>query len=209
MSLVFLIFYRYNFYLPDSLLPIALNFIGVFILLFIIVGFWCYDLFLTSSFGFIPLQLNSALVLSFILFISTEILLFFSLFLFHFNSRFFISFYYYISYPSLFISSIYCFGLPFSNLLILLYSSFPLQCSILYLKSGNSRFTIMSSLSQLYSTSILFLSLQIIEFIFSFSSISDSSISSIFYFITSIHGFHVGFGAMVLSFYFLLFNSSL
>ena len=145
--------------------------------------------------------INNALALSFISFIATEIILFLSLFITHLNARFYISFYLFISYPPYFLSSIYCFGLAFSNLLILLYSSFPLQCSIIYIKSG-MRYHIIDSLGHTIISGYLFIFLQLIEFIYSFINIFDSSIYSIFFFITSIHGFHVGFGLNVLSYYF-------
>ena len=157
---------------------------------------WCYDLLLGSSIGLLPLQLNSALVLSFILFVGTEIILFASLFGYHFNMRFNISYVYYLSYPLFLLDSIYSFGFPFSNVLLLLYSSFPLQCSIIYVKSG-MRYHIIDSLSQSVQSGYLFLILQLVEFITSLSSIFDSSIYSVFYFITSIHGFHVGLGVNI------------
>ena len=193
-------------YLPDSLL-LSVILLLVFICIVIIsVVIWCYDLLLSSSIGLLPLQLNSALVLSFIIFIITEIVLFISLFVYHFNIRFYISYIHYISYPLFLLSSIYSFGFPFSNVLILLYSSFPLQCSIIYIKSG-MRYHTIDSLSQSIQSGYLFLILQFIEFITSLSSIFDSSIYSIFYFITSIHGFHVGFGVNVW-FYYLFYHSS-
>jgi len=125
--------------------------------------------------------------------VSTEIILFLSLFIYHFNARFYICYFYYISFPPYLLSSIYCFGLAFSNLAILLYSSFPLQCSIIYIKSG-MRFHVIESLWHTVLAGFLFVLLQLLEFIFSLSNIFDSSIYSIFFIITSIHGFHVGFG---------------
>lgn len=162
----------------------------------IIVVIWCYDLLLLSAIGTLPSQLNSALVLSFLIFITTEVILFLSLFIYHFNARFHISALCYISYPSFLLASIYSFGLPFSNVLILLYSSFPLQCSLIFARSG-MRFPIIDSLAQSIQCGYLFLILQLIEFLTALSSIFDSAIYSIFYFITSIHGFHVGFGVNI------------
>lgn len=172
-----------------------------------IIVIWCYDLLLHSSIGLLPLQLNNALVLSFIVFIITEVILFGSLFIYHFNARVSISWLSFISFPIFLLANIYCFGFPFSNVLILLYSSFPLQCSILYMKSG-MRYHIIDSLSQSIQSGYLFIILQCIEFITSLSSIFDSSIFSIFYLITSIHGFHVGFGVNIWLFH-LLYSTSI
>ncbi len=191
--------YFYSF-LPDSYYSYSL-FIIILGLLFIVVGVWFYDLLLLSSIGCQPLCMNNALAFSFILFIVSELLIFTCLFIFHFNALFYISFYLFISYPPYLLSSIYCFGLAFSNLLILLYSSFPLQCSIIYIKSG-MRYHIIDSLGHCIISGYLFIFLQLIEFIYSFINIFDSSYYSIFFIITSIHGFHVGFGLNVLSYYF-------
>ena len=194
-------------YLPDSSSYLWMLLLYFILTAIIIVVIWCHDLLLISSAGLLPLQLNSALVFSFIIFIITEVILFISLFIYHFNARFYVSYISYISYPPYLLSSIYCFGFPFANLLLLLYSSFPLQCSILYLKSG-MRYHIIDSLGHSIQSGYLFLILQCIEFITSLSSIFDSSIYSIFYFITSIHGFHVGFGINIWFFY-LLYCSSI
>lgn len=62
------------------------------------------------------------------------------------------------------------------------------------------RYQLLDSLGVLYSSGLLFLALQLVEFSFALSSI-NSSIYTVFYVVISIHGLHVCFGAIILSFY--------
>ena len=88
----------------------------------------------------------------------------------------------------------YSFGIPFSNLLILLFSGVPIQASQLFLKIGFLINTI-EGLGQCLCCGWLFIILQLKEFLYSYFSLSDVMIGSIFYFTTGLHGFHVLFGS--------------
>ena len=88
----------------------------------------------------------------------------------------------------------YSFGIPFSNLLILLFSGVPIQASQLFLKIGFLINTI-EGVGQCLSCCSLFIILQLKEFLYSYFSLSDVMIGSIFYFTTGLHGFHVLFGS--------------
>jgi len=81
-------------------------------------------------------------------------------------------------------------SLPFSNLIILLFSSLPGQCCILFCKLG-ALILCLESIAQILLCGLVFLTLQMLEFFFSLYSLSDLFLGSIFYFTTSIHGFHV------------------
>ena len=150
-----------------------------------------------------PLQLNSALVFSFIIFIITEFILFISLFIFHLNARINISYFIFYSLPISISNSIIAISLPFTNMLSLLFTSIMVQFFIINI-GNHSRITL---LALLLVTALLFLFIQIIEYITALSSLSSSSIYSIFYLITSIHGIHVGFGVNIWFFYFLYCSS--
>ena len=89
------------------------------------------------------------------------------------------------------------FSIPFSNLIILLYSSYPLNGSQLALKSGDLLINI-TLLKTSISFAILFIILQLKEFLYSFLSLSDCIIGSISYFTTGLHGIHVLFGSFSL-----------
>jgi heme/copper-type cytochrome/quinol oxidase subunit 3 len=108
-------------------------------------------------------------------------------------------------YFSLPLLSSYSFSIPFSNVLILIFSSLPIQSSSIFYKVGLF-IQCLEQLGQTISSGILFLVLQIKEFFYSYLSISDCIIGSIFYFTTGLHGMHVIFGLII---YYILFNISM
>ena len=98
--------------------------------------------------------------------------------------------------------SCYSFSIPFSNLCILLFSSLPLQSAQIFIKIGFLNNTI-ESLGQSLSCGLLSIILQLKEFLYSYFSLSDCLIGSIFYFTTGLHGFHVIIGTFL--FFLILF----
>lgn len=92
--------------------------------------------------------------------------------------------------------SCYSYSIPFSNLLILLFSSLPLQSAQIFIKVGFLENTI-ESLAQALGCGVLFILLQLREFLCSLFSLSDCLIGSAFYFTTGLHGFHVLIGAFL------------
>ena len=108
----------------------------------------------------------------------------------------------FFSFP-LFYSS--CFAIPFSNLLILLFSSLSIQAAQIFIKIGFLINTI-ESFAESLCCGFLFIILQWKEFLYSYFSLSDCMIGSIFYFTTGLHGFHVVFGSFG---FFLCFSSIL
>ena len=96
----------------------------------------------------------------------------------------------FFSYPLL---SSCSFTIPISNLLILVFSSVPIQAVQIFIKIG---FLIlcMEALGQSICCGFLFIILQCKEFLYSYFSLSDCIIGCIFYFTTGLHGIHVLFG---------------
>jgi len=106
----------------------------------------------------------------------------------------------FFSFPLL---SSYSYSIPFSNLCILLFSSLPLQSTQIFIKIGFLNKTI-ESIGQSLSCGILFIILQLKEFLYSYFSLSDCLIGSIFYFTTGLHGLHVIIGSFL--FFLILFS---
>jgi heme/copper-type cytochrome/quinol oxidase subunit 3 len=100
---------------------------------------------------------------------------------------------------------IYPFALPFSNLFILLFSSLPLQSTLIFIKTGLKVKT-LEGLGQNIACGFLFIVLQFKEYIYAYFSISDSIYGSIFYFTTGLHGFHVFIGSVCSFSLFFFFN---
>ena len=114
----------------------------------------------------------------------------------------------YINYLFLFNYSFFIiiFSLPYFNLLILLFSSFSIQSSLIFIKFGFI-INLIEGLAQTISLGFLFLILQFKEFLFPLFTFTDSFIGSIIYFTTGSHGLHVIIGLFLLLsyFYYLLF----
>ncbi|MCP4304804.1 MAG: hypothetical protein GY788_08020 [bacterium] len=106
--------------------------------------------------------------------------------------------------------SCYSFTIPFSNLLILLFSSLPIQCSQIFIKIGYLNYT-TEGIGQTPSSGFLPLILQCKEFPYSYFSLTDCLIGSIYYFTTGLHGFHVLPGTFLffIIVFFILFFTSL
>lgn len=85
--------------------------------------------------------------------------------------------------------SCYSFSIPFSNSLLPLFSSLPIQCSQISIKIGFINYTI-EGIAQTISNGILSIILQCKEFLYSYFSLSDNIIGSIYYSTTGLHGFH-------------------
>jgi len=174
--------------------------------LLIVLSFnWVMDLFIEwSVLGFCTSTESICLLIGFKLFILSEFILFGSCFWYYLNCRLivysFISIPFYPLITSLFTLS---FSIPLSNLLILLYSSFSLQATSLFVKLGIISYTV-ECLGQTLCCGCLFLTLQLKEFVYSLFSMSDSMIGSIYYFTTGLHGLHViigGYGFFILLFF--------
>ena len=174
-------------------------FVFMFVLLFLCLLFmWILDFGIENSFGFTR-QEQLSLVYGIKLFIFSEFMLFVACFWGIINARFICFFVYSFS---CFIS--FSFSISYSNLIILLFSSLPIQSALIFYKVGLF-IGIIEELGQTISCGIVFLVLQIKEFFYSYLSISDCIIGSIFYFTTGLHGMHVIFGLLFFFVIFVLF----
>lgn len=165
--------------------------------MFVVVSYWANDLII-ESFVYFNFNELAILYLGFKLFIVSELMIFLSLFSSYFNYMLLS-----LSLSSLSIFVVF-FAIPFSNLLILLYSSFSIQSSLIFIKLGFLYNTI-EGIAQTISVGVLFLCLQFKEFLYSIYSYSSSFIGSLLYFTTGLHGLHVIIGLLFLLFSFHVF----
>ena len=86
-------------------------------------------------------------------------------------------------------------GIPLANVLILLYSSLPLQAAQIWIKKG-VRSRTLECVAQAIGSGVLFLYLQLKEYTTAFFTISDSLYGSGFYCTTGLHGIHVSIGTL-------------
>lgn len=168
--------------------------------IWILIYNWSSDYWIESIISFTTLeQLN--IINSIQLMLLSELMLFYSCFWVLINYRLVSNALSLLTiYPLL---SSYAFSIPFTNLLLLLISSYPLNGVLISIKNGNLLISITLLTSSL-SFGFIFIILQLKEFMFSYISISDSLIGSVFYFTTSLHGLHVLLGSF--SLFILLIN---
>jgi len=145
----------------------------------------------------------SILYLGFKLFIISEFLIFLSLFTSFFN-YILLS----LSLSSSLFGSLFLvfFAIPYSNLLILLYSSFSIQSSLIFIKLS-FLFNIIEGISSTVAIGLLFLVLQIKEFVLAIFCYSSSFMGSLLYFTSGLHGLHVVIGLILLLFSFYIYLS--
>ena len=172
--------------------PLSISYLVFICLVFIlfIVSVWLYDLYY-ESYLYLVLNEQVALLLAVKLVILSEFMLFFSCFWAYADLRLITIL------PIVSNYSTYTFSIPFSNLLLLLFSSLPLQSANVNVKMGYL-FEYISGLVRTIVIGLLFLCLQITEFLYALYSISDTALGSIYYFTTSLHGSHVLLGGMFL-----------
>ena len=166
------------------------------LILFLVL--WINDYCIENSFSFTRTE-QFSLVYGIKIMILSEFLLFFACFWSLINFRLILNAWcLFFCFPLLSSNS---FAIPYTNVILLLFSSLPIQSASIFYKIGLFNFCI-EQISQTISCGITFLLLQIKEFLYSYLSISDSMIGSIFYFTTGLHGAHVFFG--LLSFWLIL-----
>lgn len=99
----------------------------IFLCLFNEIILWFIELINDSYKGKNTINEQKAFILAFKIFLFTEIMLFFALFWTFIHFRLTGNIWLFMIWPPLGIIPIFAFGLPFTNLLILIYSSIPLQ----------------------------------------------------------------------------------
>ncbi len=184
------IFFWYNY----LILIYSILFIIILFIIWLYIFNWLNDLYIESYYN-LTINEQLSLIYGIKLLIISELMLFFACFWCWVNFRFVSNaFSLFFSFPLL---SCYSFSIPCSNLFILLFSSLPLQSTQIFIKIGFLNNTI-ESLAQALSCGLLFIVLQLKEFLYSYFSLSDCLIGSIFYFTTGLHGVHVVIGAFFL-----------
>nr|YP_010872775.1 cytochrome c oxidase subunit III [Laemobothrion maximum]WGU50339.1 cytochrome c oxidase subunit 3 [Laemobothrion maximum] len=189
MSISFML-YKSSFYM---LILTTLSIVWIILL-------WMRDLNRENMQGYFTHLIQKGFKLGMILFISSEIMFFLSIFWAYF--------YYYISplelWPPMGIHTINPLKVPLLGTLILISSGVTLTISHYYLMK--SKFIHMTTF--LFLTIILgmiFTSLQISEFFDSSFTIADGIFGSLFFVSTGFHGMHVIFGSAMLSWIFMNF----
>ena len=188
----------------------------VFTLLYTIIYFlptilitWCNDLQIESNEGRMTLRVQKYIINGFKIFLISELMIFFSLIWTFIHLSLVPNIWLWMNFPPYGIVSIFPFGIPLGNVLILLCSSVPLQAVLLWMKRGlKSR--MIENLGQLVSSTGLFLWFQLKEYTFAFFTISDSMYGTTFYNATGLHGIHVGFALLGYSIvYFFIVNDKI
>lgn len=166
---------------------------------------WSNDYWL--EFGVVASRIEQiSIIYGFKLFVMSEFFLFVSAFAGYINLRLNLSNFGLFSLFPLFATI--AFSLPFSNLFILLTSGLPLSSSQIFSKCGNLELYIMG-LVQTLGASFLFIALQLKEFTYSYFSLYDNILGSIFYFTVGLHGSHVMVGSIIIYFVFLALSLSI
>jgi len=168
--------------------------IGFFILLLILTN-WLYDIISESLYiGAHTYKTLKSLIIAFLYFVLTEVMLFFSLFWSYFHSGLNPSF---LIWPPIGIDLINPFCVPLLNTFLLFYSG--VLCTVAHhlfiAKSKNNTIVYLFSGILL---GILFLILQIFEYSTSAFDITDSVYGSSFFMLTGLHGFHICTGLLFL-----------
>lgn len=169
-----------------------------FIILILSISLWWYDMVQESVIeGAYTQKVQLNISIGMILFIVSEIMFFFGFFwaFFHFSLN--PSDAIQGNWPPVSIESIFAYGLPLINTVILLSSGITLTWSHMALYKKNK----LESVLGLFLTIVLgliFTKIQFVEFCLAKFTIADSCYGSVFYMLTGLHGFHVLIGTIFL-----------
>ena len=204
---IFIICWLHFWYYYSNVLPCIyftfyyISYSTAFILLLLILWLsiiiWLVD-FLIEPFIALTVIEQLALIVGIKSLLLSELMLFFACFWCYFNFRL-VNHWLLFYFPLI---SCYSFSIPFANLLILLFSSLPIQSSQIFIKIGFLNYSI-EGLGQSPSAGFYSIILQCKEFIYSYFNITDCLIGPIHYFTTGLHGFHVLLGSFL--FYIIIF----
>ena len=141
------------------------------------------------------IRVQKNIITGFKIFLFSEIMVFFSCFWVFIHFGLVPNIFVWMNFPPKGIVAIFPFGIPLANVLILLYSSLPLQAAQIWIKKGVKSRT-LECVAQTIACGVLFLYLQLKEYTTAFFTISDSLYGSGFYCTTGLHGIHVSIGTL-------------
>jgi len=169
------------------------------LVIFLYVVFaWFYNIVIESTFqGNHTKKVQSGLRMGMVLFITSEVMFFFSFFWCFFHSSLAPSIWIGNIWPPVGIEIISLWHLPFLNTVILLSSGVSLTWSHRLLLTGGVKASIQG-LALTIAWGVLFTFLQYTEYKNTSFSINDSIYGSIFFLLTGFHGFHVLLGTALL-----------
>lgn len=161
-----------------------------------ILYLWLNDIIIEGYYmGNHSVNVSSSLVLGFVLFVLTEIMLFFSLFWSYFHSALNP---YYLVWPPIGIELINPWSIPLLNTFLLLYSGIISTYAHHSYINGNRSNTITGLIITIILGFIFFI-LQLYEYIHSTYDISDSVYGSSFFMTTGAHGLHIVVGVIFMT----------
>jgi len=178
-----------------------------FIIFLFVVYLWFLDIYTESLYmGFHSIKVSKGLIIGFITFILTEIMLFFSFFWAYFHSA---SSLIDLVWPPVGIDLVNPWGIPLLNTFLLLYSGVSATVSHHLFINRNKNISLLYLFISIL-LGIIFLFFQYFEYFYSSFDISDSVFSSTFYILTFTHGLHVILGVSLLIIVFIrlyIFNN--
>nr|YP_009912610.1 cytochrome c oxidase subunit III [Obrimoposthia wandeli]QLJ92316.1 cytochrome oxidase subunit 3 [Obrimoposthia wandeli] len=162
-----------------------------FFFIVVLVLVWFFDLLGESQVGSFSNKISQGLRMSVVLFIFSEVFLFFSFFwaFFHFsNSSGYVS----LGFPA---NVVDAGGIPFLGSFILLYSALSFSLAQWGLFSQNYSFFVIGLVLTIIF-GFLFILVQVVEYSSSFMSVNFSTPGAVFYVTTCLHGSHVFLGTL-------------
>lgn len=165
---------------------------------FLILLFWWRDVIRESTGGFHTLEVQRGLLLGFLLFLLSEIMLFVSFFWAFFHSSLSPAIELANVWPPIGLEAVDPWAIPFLGSSVLLASGFLLTLSHLCYSSSRDDYTIRT-LALTVGLGILFLLLQYNEYQWGSFTIADSVFGSLFYMTTGLHAVHVIVGVLFLA----------
>lgn len=174
-----------------------------FIILLMVVFFWFLDIIQEATYaGHHSLAVRMGLRYGFLIFIVSEIMLFFGFFWAFFHSSFCPSILLGAQWPPVGIVIIPVLDFPLFNTALLIISGLSVTWAHRGIAMGSFRESIDSFLVTIF-LGFLFVILQMFEYYEAFFNLSDSVYASTFYMLTGLHGMHVIIGASFIAICFI------
>jgi cytochrome c oxidase subunit 3 len=176
--------------------PLFDIFISIAIILLIAYQWW-RDVIRESKGGYHTVKVQKGILIGFLLFLISEVMLFLSFFWTFFHSSLVVSVELGAFWPPVGINAVNVWALPLLGSTVLLASGFVLTLAHHALILGNKRITVINMFLTII-LGLLFTYIQYNEYNFGEFTIADSVFGSIFYMTTGLHAIHVIVGALFL-----------